>query len=133
MVPMIKYRTSLISPILASAVLLVCLTACSQKEQVVSFSQDVKPILDANCLACHQPGAEGYEASGFDMTSYATVMKGTNFGPMVVAGDSMSSNLVVLTEGGADPSITMPHSGVRLPQAEIDVIRVWVDQGAQNN
>ena len=130
---MIKNRTALILPILASAVALVSLTACSQKEQVVSFSQDVKPVLDANCLDCHQPGAEGFEASGLDMTSHATVMAGTRFGPMVIAGDSMGSNLVVLMEGGADPSINMPHSGSKVPQAQIDIIKAWIDQGAQNN
>ena len=53
----------------------------------VSFSEDVLPLLKFRCASCHQPGGEGYEQSGLDLTSYQGVMKGTTFGPMVVPGD----------------------------------------------
>ena len=74
------------------------------------------------------------EASGFSMMSYDDLMKGTQFGPMVIAGDSEGSNMVVLMEGRADPSISMPHGSTkRVPKADIDTIRAWIDQGAKNN
>ena len=46
-------------------------------EAAVSYSQDVQPILQANCLSCHQPGGAGYQASEFSMASYDELMKGT--------------------------------------------------------
>jgi len=103
-------------------------------ERTVSFSQDVKPILDQNCLECHQPGGEGQVASGFNMADYDGLMKGTRNGPMVIAGDVLGSNLLVLMEGRADPSISMPH-GDREPVAKEDIqtVRLWIDQGARNN
>ena len=52
------------------------------------FEKDVKPILDQNCLSCHQEGGTGYEASGFSMVSYDDLMKGTKFGAMVIGGDA---------------------------------------------
>ena len=61
--------------------------------EVVSFSQDVKPLLDQNCLTCHKAGGEGFIASGFSMESYDDLMKGTRYGPMVIPGDSFSSNI----------------------------------------
>lgn len=109
------------------------LTGCD-REDAVSFSQDVKPILDQNCIECHQAGGSGMEASGFSMETFDDLMKGTNFGPMIVPGDPEGSNMLVLMEGRADPSISMPH-GYREPVSTQDVqtIRLWIDQGARNN
>lgn len=104
------------------------------REQPVSFANDVKPVLDQYCVECHQPGGAGYAASGLDLTSYAGVMRGTRNGPMVVPGDSMGSNLIVLMEGRADPSLKMPHgTRTKVRVAEIDAISAWIDQGAKNN
>ena len=109
------------------------LTACA-REEAVSFSQDVKPIIDKNCLACHKEGGEGFEASGFSMLTYDDLMKGTKFGPMIISGDSAGSNMIVLMEGRADPSISMPHGSMDpVRKADIDTLRLWVDQGAKNN
>ena len=87
-----------------------------------------------NCIACHQAGGAGEQASGFSMVSYEDLMKGTQFGPMIVPGDSLGSNMLVLMEGRADPSISMPHGNMKpVPQAEIETIRRWIEQGAKNN
>ena len=109
------------------------LTGCA-REEAISFSQDVKPIIDKNCLACHKEGGEGYEASGFSMVTYDDLMKGTKFGPMIISGDSAGSNMIVLMEGRADPSISMPHGSMDpVRKADIETLRLWVDQGAKNN
>jgi hypothetical protein len=109
------------------------LTGCAGEEPV-SFTHDVKPILAANCLSCHQEGGAGYEASGFSMATYEELMKGTQYGPMILPGDAEGSNLVVLMEGRADPSISMPHGKLkRVPQSDINTIRRWIDQGARND
>jgi uncharacterized membrane protein len=116
-------------PVLA----LIALSGC-QKEETVSFSQSVKPIIDKHCLECHKAGGEGFEASGFSMENYEDLMKGTRHGPMIIAGDSAGSNMLVLMEGRADPSISMPHGKMKgATSEEIRTIRTWIDQGAQNN
>lgn len=122
----------------AGKLITVCLlplmiTGCGG-EKAVSFSQDVKPVLEQNCLKCHQAGGKGLKASGFNMETYDGLMKGTNFGPMIIAGDAEGSNMLVLMEGRADPSIRMPH-GQQDPisQRDIQTIRLWIEQGAKNN
>jgi len=68
------------------------------------------------------------------MQSYDDLMGGTNFGPMIIAGDSESSNMVVLMQGRADPSISTPHGEQEMvSKADIATIRLWIDQGAKNN
>ncbi len=114
-----------------------------------SFKTDVYPVLSRNCLACHQPGGEGFTASGLSMENYNLLMKGTKFGPVIVPGSSLNSSLILLIEHKADPSINMPKprkdltgkarahllawSGEQLSADEIGLIKNWIDQGAKNN
>jgi uncharacterized membrane protein len=116
------------------ALLVFLASACGRSEPTVSFSKDVRPVLESRCGECHTPGNPGYEASQLSFASYESLMKGTQYGPVVIAGDSASSNLIVLIEGRADPSISMPHGDSEpLLQSEIDTIKLWIAQGAQNN
>ena len=107
------------------------LAACSPSN--VSYSKDVQPILSKNCSECHAPGKEGFLASGLDTTSYQTLMKGGKYGPLIKPGDALSSSLNMLVEGRAHPSIRMPHGRAKLPDKDIEILKVWVNEGAKNN
>lgn len=108
-------------------------TAC-ERTPTVSYRSDVAPILDKHCKSCHVPGEAGYVVSGFELGSYDSLMKGTQFGPVVLPGDPLTSVLVMLIEGRADPSLRMPHGNAStLTADEILAIRRWVEQGAKNN
>ena len=106
--------------------------ACAAEPQV-SFSEDVLPLLKWKCASCHQPGGEGYQKSGVDLTSYQGLMKGTKFGPMVVPGDADSSNLMMLLDWRVSAEIRMPHGKKKLSICDRDDIRTWIWQGAKNN
>lgn len=118
-----------------ASLLLLSLTGCGkQPEREVSFSKDIRPIIDANCIKCHAPGGQGYEASGLSMQTYETLMKGTKFGPVIKPGDALSSTLMILIDGRADPSINMPHGDNEpLSGEQIKLFELWINQGAKNN
>lgn len=119
---------------LAAAAFAVAVAAPAlAKEEPVSFTEDVKPILDLRCTSCHTPGQAGTEASGLDLSNYDTTMKGTKHGPMIVAGDPVSSNLMRLIDGKADKSLQMPHGKKKLSSCDRETIRKWIKQGAKNN
>ena len=99
----------------------------------VSFSEDILPLLKWKCSSCHQPGGEGYEKSGFDLTSYQGVMKGTKFGPMVLPGDPDKSNLMLLLDWRISPALRMPHGKKQLSICDRDAIRAWISDGAKDN
>ncbi|MFH1605296.1 MAG: c-type cytochrome domain-containing protein [Pseudomonadota bacterium] len=124
-------RFNSVSRCALAAVALLALAACAPSG--VSYSKDVQPILGKNCSDCHAPGKEGFVASGLDMTSYQTLMKGGRFGPMVKPGDALSSALNMLVEGRAHPSIRMPHGREKLPAKDIETLKAWVNEGAKNN
>lgn len=113
-----------------AAVLAPVHQACAQQAQI-SYAEDIAPIFKGWCVSCHQPGGQGYEASGLDLTSYDGLMKGTKFGPMVIAGQPDSSNLIVLIDGRA--KVQMPYGHKPLPACLRQNIWSWVFQGAKNN
>jgi Planctomycete cytochrome C len=98
-----------------------------------SFKEDVVPIFVGRCVSCHQPNEEGTEKSGLDLTSYAGVMKGTKFGPMVIPGDPESSNLMLLLDWRASPELRMPHGKKQLSSCDRNDIRAWIREGAKDN
>lgn len=99
----------------------------------MSFREDVVPIFKGRCESCHQPGGEGVEKSGLDLTTYAGLMKGTKFGPMVIPGDPESSNLMLLLDWRASPDLRMPHGKKQLSSCDRNAVRAWIREGAKDN
>jgi uncharacterized membrane protein len=119
--------------IVAASVALLLLAGCGRAPGI-SYAKDVVPILDQHCKSCHVAGQAGYVVSGFELENYETLMKGTQYGAVIVPGDPLTSALVMLIEGRADPSLKMPHGNAKpLDPKDIATIRQWVEQGAKNN
>ena len=119
--------------------LIAVLSGC---ERTVSYSGDVQPIFKASCIECHDKSAEGYAVSGFSLGDYDSVMKGTKYGPVIIANSSISSTLYLVIASKTSPEIHMPphHDnalaegrGRPLSEQQIEIIQRWIDQGAQNN
>lgn len=95
-----------------------------------SYAKDVLPILRANCFGCHQ---DNKKQGGYLMTDFAAMIAGGESAePAVIAGQSASSHLmreIVPVDGKAE----MPKNGKPLKDAEIDIIRRWIDAGAVND
>ena len=106
--------------------------ACAA-EEIVSFKEDILPLLKWRCAGCHESGGAGLEKSGLDLTSYAGVMKGTKFGPMVIPREPESSNLMLLLDWRVSPALRMPHGKKQLSSCDRSSIRTWIRQGAKDN
>ncbi len=101
----------------ASLVLMSCTkdkTADPECETPVSFSQEVMPMLQANCVACHNGGQPP------NLTTHASVS---------AAADNVLAR-ISLNEG--DPAL-MPLNGPRFHQDSIRKIKCWIDQGKLDN
>jgi len=116
-----------------TSVIVPLLTGCASQQ--VSYQDDVVPILQDRCNRCHlSPDGPGYIATGLEMDSYHSLMQGTFYGPVIVAGDSRRSILNMLVEGRAGKLQRMPHQEENgLSEEQIGKLRDWVDQGALNN
>jgi len=123
----------------------IILIGCEQKVDVaggVSFANDVLPILQANCVECHDIAAEGVATSGLNLRDYDGVMQGTRFGLATVPNSSESSALYLVVAHQTDSQIEMPPhqsdalaevSVPSLNETEIKTIKDWIDQGALDN
>ena len=125
--------------LLFAALLVTMVAGC---EKPVSYKKDIRPILIANCLQCHDGKGEGSTASGLSLQSYDSLMQGTKFGPVVVPGSAVSSTFYRVLTDQVDPKIHMPPigevslaegRGEPLSDVQISNIELWIDQGARNN
>ncbi len=116
----------------ALAFFLMLLFGCS-REPTVSFKSEIKPLIDKYCSECHLKDGKGASKSGFVTETYATIMKGTKYGPVIVAENAVSSSLYRLVSGRVDPSIRMPHQKSPMTEEEVVKIERWINQGAKNN
>ncbi len=114
---------------------LTCLLPACAIQQV-SYKDDVHPIIDSNCNGCHTaPHGYGYRTTGLTMETYDSLMQGTIYGPVIIAGDSRRSILNKLIEGrtGNMQKILHKDDNEGITKKEIETIKVWVDEGALNN
>ena len=118
---------------MASTLAVIALATGCSKSPTVSFANDVMPVLGQHCIECHDAGGAGTEKSGFKVDSYDSVMAGTTLGPMVVAGEPLSSNLYRMVAREVDKSIRMPHGRNSLTAEERALIKTWIAEGALNN
>ena len=91
----------------------------------VSFQLDILPIFELDCIRCHGGGG------GLNLDSYEGVIAGGNSGAIVIPGNGGQSLLPRRLDGTAPP--TMPLDAPALTSAEVDRIRTWIDEGAQDN
>ena len=123
--------------ILSSSVVVVCLAAAvapvvhlSARQQPpgpdIDFTRDIRPILEANCYECHGPKKARGQLR-FDRRT--SVFGGGMSGPAIAPGDSENSVLVRRLLG-LDGEDRMPLDNDPLPDAQVALIRRWIDQGA---
>jgi|RhiMetdeSRZDD1v2_1073273.scaffolds.fasta_scaffold66057_5 mono/diheme cytochrome c family protein len=91
----------------------------------VSFTNDVLPIIESRCINCH--GGDRVE-KGLNLKTYADIMAGSENGPVVTAGNAVSSKLIELIVNQK-----MPKRGPKLTPPQVQLITEWVNQGALNN
>jgi len=91
----------------------------------VSYSSDVLPIFQSRCTSCH---GSGRVSGGLNLTSYASLMSGSQHGAVIVPGDPNASRLVQMVVQG-----NMPKRGPLLLNSQIQTISDWVKAGAPDN
>jgi len=91
----------------------------------VSFANDILPILKGRCTNCH--GGKKTE-EGLNLTSYETLMAGSENGSVLLPGDADHSLLAqALIER------EMPKTGPKLRPDQAQLIIDWINQGALDN
>ncbi len=109
--------------LLRLAALAAATVASVVASEAPSFESDVAPIFASKCVACH--GADSPQ-KGLDLRTSDSLLRGGDSGPAVQVGSAADSLLVAKIVSGQ-----MPPIDPKLTKEEIDVIRAWIDAGAQ--
>ncbi len=93
-----------------------------------TFDEDVAPVLRQHCAACHN---NDKQRGGLNLSTFAVTMEGGSSGVVVTAGDADKSRLFTMTAHKEEP--VMPPSKTKIPDAQLDILKKWVEQGAREN
>lgn len=96
-------------------------------QEKADFQKDILPILRDSCLSCHGPEKQ---KAKLRLDTKADAMKGGKDGAILKPGDGAGSELyrrVTLPKGNDE---VMPPEGEPLSKAQADLLKAWIDQGA---
>lgn len=117
------------SPTLGLTLASVLLAAtASHAEEAIDFNHDIRPILSSRCWVCHGPD-ENERAADLRLDTEDGSREDLGGYAAIVPGDPETSELF-LRMTTDDEDIRMPPEGEGLNEAEIDLIRRWIKQGA---
>jgi WD40 repeat protein len=94
-----------------------------------TYDDDIKPLIQRRCLPCH---SSSEMRASLNLETYQGVMKGGGSGDVVKPGRASASMLykVLAREEGVPQ---MPLGGAKLPDADINKIREWIQGGLLEN
>jgi mono/diheme cytochrome c family protein len=93
-----------------------------------TFDKDVLPVLRQHCVGCH--GADK-QRGGLSVATFPAAMQGGSSGVVVTPGDPDKSRLFTLAAHKEEPK--MPPKADKIPDAQLAVVRLWIEQGAREN
>lgn len=96
----------------------------------VSYYRQVLPILQTHCQGCHQPA----KASGeYVMSSFDGLLQGGESGERAIVPGKPDESYLVAQITPEDGGALMPPDKPPLADAEVALIRRWIEQGAQDD
>ena len=91
-------------------------------EATISFSREIQPIFNENCVRCHGGIADLW------LTNYEQMFNGALNGPVVRPRNPVRSPLYIYVRDGL-----MPVDADDLHPGQIELIRQWIEEGAVKN
>lgn len=98
-------------------------TTAASPPAVPKFAADIEPLLKAKCWRCHGPTVTKADLA---LHTREGILKGSESGPIVVAGKSADSRLFEVVHEGEMP----PDQQDPLTAGQVELIRRWIDGGA---
>lgn len=115
--------------LVSHSVMLVLSMLCQavQADDNISYNKDIRPILAANCFACHGPDSASRKADlRLDQKSAAEGM-----GAIVPGKPDESEIIKRMTSTDHDLIMPPPESKKTLTPAQIETLRKWIASGAE--
>ena len=92
---------------------------------VISYSNDIQPLWDQDCVSCHKTGATAPDLTAAN--SYSALLTNNKY---VISGNAAGSKLHKSLVG--DGAAIMPTVG-KWSDSKIALVDKWINDGALNN
>ncbi|MFO0891221.1 MAG: c-type cytochrome domain-containing protein [Isosphaeraceae bacterium] len=100
----------------------------AKAKEKITFADHVSAVFRSRCGSCHNPDkAKG----GLNLDNYGAAMQGGGSGKVIEPGDPDGSSLLGVITHSEEPK--MPPNSAKIPDAEIELIRKWIEGGALEN
>ncbi len=102
-----------------------------QRTTAVSFQDEILPILQKNCIACHSASEKQGKVV---LESPQSMLQGGDVGAVIVPGRGTESLLLKLAAHSDEPLMPPADNDVSakdLTSAELGLLKLWIDQGAK--
>ena len=122
-------------PFLLNLVLMVSCVGVGWLDDVpekIAFNHDVRPIFSNTCFACHGPDENKREANLRLDVRESALTGGESGQPAIVPGDITRSEIVRrITHHESDKRMPPRESGRSLSSRQIEILKRWIEQGAE--
>jgi hypothetical protein len=116
---------SIIPGVLLGGLFLGQVAGAADSKPKVNFQEQVSTIFRNRCNSCHNADKQ---KGGLNLETFGTAMQGGGTGKVIEPGDLEASTLYQLVSHQEQP--TMPPNTPKIPDAEIEVIKLWIEGGA---
>lgn len=94
--------------------------------QKAASASDVQDVFNQRCMPCH---ATGNPKKGLALDSIEGALKGSEQGPVIVAGDAANSPIIQHMRGLSGKK-KMPPMGTPATEEQIKSVENWINAGA---
>lgn len=101
---------------------------CNHDKNDISYSEQIKPILNKKCLRCHG-GIR--KQSGFSLLFQEEAFAKAESGAHAMVPGKAKESEMIRRIRSEDPELRMPQEGPPCTIAEIKLLEQWIDQGAK--
>ncbi len=109
--------------------------AKKQKETLISYNRDIRPVLSDKCFSCHGPDVSKVKAGlRLDLPASAFAELEKNKGHFAIVPGNPEKSELIKRISSNDPAIMMPMPEshlARLTTDEIKLFTKWIEQGAK--
>ena len=109
--------------------------AKKEKEPLISYNRDIRPVLSDKCFSCHGPDVSKVKAGlRLDLPTSAFAELEKNKGHFAIVPGNPEKSELIKRISSNDPAIMMPMPEshlARLTTDEIKLFTKWIEQGAK--